>query len=295
MSSLKKPDKLFQRKGKKLPVNASVILRDIIEESAIDERKLRETALKYSKLYVEGKPKLNEMESHARIFDYSRDMRIFLIRKVISYLYKNEFPSSLIECGSAGDISAALALPNTRITAVDIDPDIYINEINEIPQKLFDILGMDRIFACYGDAWRKKFYERNKKIVNKCLPNYERVIADGENLEYGGETYDFALVQGTPDLINICRNELGRVLKPGGYLASIVTDLAHPADSPSFYTTGTYVSWPKYKITNPKKERLPFKTIEIPANLKDLETLCSWNSSDEKLSTGFVFEIYRKK
>ena len=261
---------------------------------------LRKIAHRSGRLGFERKPALLEKNRRLGLFDMQTAMRIYLIRKIVKFLYRKTGKFlKILECGSAGDVSCALALPGARVYVLDIDYKIFANEVNCIPVGVWKITKAKRQVAYYGQT-----NETHLDFVKKILPNYGRIIGDYEKLPFPDESLDVGLTQGTPDLLSDSIFELFRVIRSGGYIINIIHEQIYPDQKPflSFYDTGNYQHgscWDEYGALNPQKYGLRLKKIDIPSEFKELERLKSWYSNydfheQRKVNSGFIFEVFQK-
>ncbi|MEK6943199.1 MAG: methyltransferase domain-containing protein [Nanoarchaeota archaeon] len=267
------------------------VVLEAVNSIRLDGESLKSHAFEYSTSYYEGLPNLPERERRSRGFQLDTEMRIFILKNLFKFLFgENQAPGSLVELGSAGDISAALAFPNTRVYPLDIDYDIFSNEVNHLPEEVFALLGIPKLVTYYGQTTPD-----NLRLVDRCLQNYRRVIGNGNNFPFRDNEFDVGLVQGSPHLLNDYFSELARVTKKGGYIMSVAEDFFKPADAESFYSTGKYGNWPEHGKTG--TSGYPLVAIEIPKKFRELERLCEWKSEraeGQRLASGFVFEVFRK-
>ncbi|MFH0891152.1 MAG: methyltransferase domain-containing protein [Candidatus Falkowbacteria bacterium] len=258
---------------------------------------LRKIAHRGGRLSFERKPALLEKNRRLRLFDMQTAMRIYLIRKIVKLLYgKTGKFLKILECGSAGDISCALALSGARVYGLDIDYKIFANEINCIPNGVWKIIKIKRPVAYYGQT-----NEAHLNFVKKSLTNYERIIGDYKKLPFPDESLDVGLTQGTPEVLSNSISELFRVIRSGGYIINIIHESIYPDQKPflSFYDTGNYHEWDEYKALNPREYGLRLKKIDIPSEFKKLERLKPWYSNydfhqQRKVNSGFIFEVFQK-
>ncbi len=237
------------------------------------------------------------------LLEIERDIYMHTIEKAVSFLYgEKDMPKNIIETGSAGNISAALAFPDSNILAIDIDRDVFINEINFIPQEFFDKIGFidntdfNRITSYYDDYQDTGLYYKLKEIVKLSIPNYERIVADGYELPIKDDSIGLAIAYGTPDMIDIGIKEFSRVVKPGCYITSIVIGELAEKGHPSFYDTGEYNVdfWKNYHKIDPKIEGLPLSEIDVPDELKDYERIAKFMINEKLYTAGITFELFKK-
>ena len=223
----------------------------------------------------------------ATVWEEGRRIDMYLVSKAINRLYKDSPPKTLVELGSAGNISPALALPETQVTSVDIDPNIFLNcPYNKLPRKYFSELGKKKDLAYYGEKQTAKL-----ALAERLLPNWKKVIADARNLPFSKDKFDVALVWGTGELLTKFIKEAARVVRPGGHIVSVVWDF-RPDKAQSVYKTGRYYFYPKYKlITSKQAESVGLEKIRIPSDFE----ACERASQKDGQTEGFIFEMFKKE
>lgn len=274
------------------------LLRDVVSQEAIQtDDQLRESSLRGFKRYFFSDGKLSEHDSLALIFDESRRQRVYLLRKLLRVLYPNgEVPANAVEVGSAGDISFALAFPNVPITSVDIDPDIFLNvPYNSLPEAFLNVIGKSRKLEGYGrpDLLGRK--RRKLEIVQEALPNWIPLVEDASDMSAKDGTYELALAQGTPDMLEFIE-EMARVIRIGGYIVSMVEEQIREGEFRSAYKQERYNFLPEYAfVPDTRLAKLGLERVLVPNRLKKYELLGAVSKSgDDEASTGYVFEIFKK-
>ena len=214
--------------GERRTKNLSELLHEAVEKEAInsDEQLMNSSKRGFNAQFF---PKMSEVFSGAvqpKIFDENRRQRVYLLRKVMATLFPDgTIPQSLLEAGSAGDISVSLAFPDMDVESVDIDPDIFLSvSYNTLPDGFFKRIGKRRSIEGYGGKDWLGTKKRKLTMVQEALPKWKPVIEDAEELSAPDESQDIALVQGTPDMLDFFISQLARVTKPGGYIISMVDE-----------------------------------------------------------------------
>ncbi|MBN1169036.1 methyltransferase domain-containing protein [Candidatus Woesebacteria bacterium] len=218
-------------------------------------------------------------------------MRAYLINKTFSWLQMDS-PQNLLECGSAGDISAAISLPNTEVTSYDIDPDIFFNvPYNDLPEEYLGAIGKKKNLEGYGPKDLLGFRRRKLDLVKEALPNWKMEVGDANEIKHPDNSFEAVLVQGTPNMLDFI-DEMARVVEPGGFVVSIIHEEIRIGEYESVYKTGRYNTLPEYQfVDSGKLEELGLEKVEIPQEFKEYENLCEWGKNK---SSGFVFEVFKK-
>lgn len=273
------------------------ILREVLQQERLQSDQDLATALaRYSQAYYAPQEGTSDVTNLETIFDEARRIRIYVISQAVDWLYGKSVPQSLIEIGSAGGITAAMALPQTQITSLDEDPQIFLNvPNNSLPREVYTRLGMKKTMEGYGrdNIWRSK--KRKLAVVEKCLPNWRKLIADAGNLPFADNSYDVALVQGPLEAEDFL-GEMTRIVKPGGHIVTILHEDYKAVDSPSVYDTHRYNQYPDIPVLNPQHcQSIGLQAIEIPDRLRRYENLATWKEKNGTLkATGIVFHAFRK-
>ncbi len=223
--------------------------------------------------------------------------RVYVLRNLADWLYKGEPPKSLVEICSAGTTQAPLAFPETIVYSVDHDIDHFkSNTNNSLPREAFEILGRNKSLERLreGDSQAKK---EKLSMVRVCLPNFRPLVADGTRLPLVENAVDIALILGQPHPKPFME-EMTRVIKPGGFIVISTEDRSRPLNASSSYDTNRFGS--AYSNTSMVKEGsvvgLGLVKVTIPASLRKYEDLATYQDpSGKKFSTGFVFQVFRKK
>jgi SAM-dependent methyltransferase len=247
---------------------------------------LKQSLLAFSEAYFDRGDFSEDIWSNAFL------MRSYLIDKTFSWL-GIKLDAQILECGSAGDISAAAVRPEAQVTSLDIDPDIFYNvPYNYLPPAYLDRIGKKKKLEYYGPKdilGRKK---KKLKLVQEAIPNWKMEVGDAKEIKHADNTFDVALVQGTPDMLGFI-GEMARVVKPGSFIVSIVHEEVRDGEYESAYDTRKYNSYPDYRfVSNEKLEVLGLERVQIPDDMKGYENLCEWGNNK---SAGYVFEVFKKK
>lgn len=282
----------------KTKLNESItVLTEVLEAEKISsDAGLANSRARFSQMYFAPPDNMTGPDNLEAIFDESRKSRMYIISQLVDWLYEEDRPQSLVEVGSAGDITVAMALPQTEVTSVDIDPDIFLNvPNNSLPRELFNKLGMKKTIEGYGrdNLWKGK--RKKLTFVEKSIPNWHMSINDAKDLPFPDDSYDIALAQG-PLEINLYLKEMARVTKPGGYVINIMYEEEKDVNSKSAYETGIYNSYPDIQMVNLEKvNSLSLEQVDIPDRLKNYEDLANWEKGETARSAGIVFQVFKKK
>jgi len=252
---------------------------------------------KYSQMYFAPPDNIPDSERTEATFDESRKSRMYVISQLVDWLYQEDRPQSLVEVGSAGDITVAMALPQTEVTSVDNDPDIFLNvPNNQLPRELFNRLETKKSIVGYGrdNLWKGK--RKKLTFVERSVPNWHMSINDAEDLPFPDNSYDIALIQG-PLEVEFFIKEMARVTNPGGYIIIIMDEENKKVGSPSVYDTNRYNSYPDIPMIDTQQaQSLGLQKVDIPDRLKNYENLANWKTSDGTVrSAGVVFQVFKKK
>ena len=229
---------------------------------------------------------------HGLCFESSTYVRMELLRRLVSHFCSgNSELRDIVETGSAGSLAPALTFPDATCVAVDVDSDVFVNEINHLPQVFFDDLGVQKPVIFYGDS--AKHSSAVHAFVDQCVPNYSRHFDDAEALSFADGSFDLALTFGTPDVILWSIKELSRVLRPGAMLFNIIESVTRSPDALSFYETGIHPEWPEDTAVDLAKTRLPLERLPLPDWAYRLEHSVFWEGSKQP-SAGIVIEIFKR-
>lgn len=285
-----------ERKGKAELTESTAALEEALETEKISsDVGLANSLARFSQMYFAPPDNMSDFDSLEAVFNESRKSRVYIISQLVDWLYKENRPQSLIEVGSAGDVTAAMALPQTEVASVDIDPDIFLNvPNNSLPREFFNKLGMKKTMVGYGrdNLWKGK--RKKLALVEKSLPNWHMSINDAKDLLFPDDSYDVALAQG-PLEINFYIKEMARVTKPGGYVVIIMYEEEKDVNSNSVYETGIYNSYPDIRMVDLEEANsLGLEQVDIPDRLKNYENLANWKKGEIVRSAGVVFQVFKK-
>lgn len=273
------------------------ILREVLQQERLQsDEDLAKALARYSQVYYTPPEGTSDSASLETIFDEARRIRVYVISQIVDWLYEQNHPNSLIEIGSAGDIAAAMALPQTQITSLDEDPDVFLNvPNNSLPREVFERLGMKKTMEGYGrdNLWRSK--KRKLSLVQKCLPNWSKSIADAGRIPFPSGSYDIALVQGPLEIGDFI-GEMARVIKSGGHVITILDEDDKEVGSPSAYETNRYNQYPDIPMIDLQQANtLSLRKIGIPDKFRRYENLAIWQEKDgTPKAAGIVFQVFRK-
>jgi hypothetical protein len=268
----------------------------VIENAIMDDSGLKDSLTRYCQAHYGDIPygvNRGEVSDEEQI-----RYRSYVLRKVINWLSPSGDPQSLIELGSAGDISAAIALPNTQVLSVDEDPTMFsFNIIRSLPKNFFPLVGEKKPseVQSFVQTFFSKYRQRNAEFVKKIIPNLTTFAHDAHNLPIGDNIYSMALVQGTPDMLDFLP-EASRVITRGGFVVSMVDDMYHKSGLPSAYDSHEYAGWQEFSfVSDEVVQKNGMRRIDIPVMLRSYEDVGHWiNRKGEEYSAGFVFEIFQK-
>ncbi|MBI2049533.1 methyltransferase domain-containing protein [Candidatus Roizmanbacteria bacterium] len=281
-------------RGKENRVDYRGILDEVLQEERLQsDLDLAKALAKYSEAYYAPSEVVSHSKNLEVIFDETRRIRIYVIDQLFGWLYRQNKPESLIEIGSAGDITAAMTLPRTQITSLDIDPDIFLNvPSNTLPRKVFERLDVNKKMEGYGGDDRNK--RRKLALVEKCLPNWKKCIADGTDIPFPNNSYDVALVQGPLEAGDFL-TEMARVIKPGGLIVTILQEDYKEIGCSSVYATRKYNSYPDVPMIDVQKaQSLGLQKVDIPFRFRGYENLAVWMEDSRPKGAGIVFQVFRK-
>ena len=275
----------------------SRILREILQQENLQsDEDLARALAKYSQTYYAPPKGTSNATILETIFEVARKIRVYIVSQLVDYLYGQNEPASLIEIGSAGDITAAMALPQTQVTSLDDDPNIFLNvPNNSLPKEVFKRLGMKKTIAGYGgdNFWRGK--KRKLALVEKCLPNWHKSIEDARRIPFPNSSFDIALVQGPLEIGDFIK-EMARVVKPSGHIITILDEDNKEMGSPSAYETNRYSEYPDIPMVNLQQAgSLGLQRKEIPDRFRRYENMATWRDEDGKpKAAGIVFQVFKK-
>ncbi len=282
-----------------MPTQTATSLLKILDDETITSiEELQKSQERYVKEYY-GDNQGNVSKENDRneiLSQESRRLRMHVLKQVIGLLYPSEQPKKITEIGSAGDASIAMAFPDSQVSAVDIDRSMFtFNLYQNLPDKLFEMVGQKKPSLIRYMLLYPFLRKEVQKLVADSLPNLSIHVEDAGSLSFSSDSFDAAIVQGTPDMLDFLP-EMTRVIKQGDYIVAIVYDDHHPYPSESAYDTRRYNGWKEYQFKNDKElERLGLRRVEVSDELRTLEHLTTYKDSKGKqYGAGVVFEIFQK-
>lgn len=286
-----------QNIARELP-ETNAILQEILRVEAIrTDDELRESQLRHSEMYFNPPSDVSEKDVLSVIDREDRRMRMYLTRQVVDFLY-SQHPTRLLECGSVGDISAALALPNTQIVSVDSDQNIFLHmPYNLLPREYLEKIGKKKSREYYGGPDLLGRKRKKLELVKNAIPNLNIQVQDANQLTYSDNYFDGVFVQGTPDMFDFLP-EMARVVRPNGFIWGIIHEQVKPESAPSVYETRQYNQDTYSDLSPVSDERLReigLERISTPDRFKNYEKLCVWRDTDGSIKeSGFVIDIFKK-
>lgn len=276
------------------PRKQGQIVRNAIESQSITTDAELATSVLRNSRYPDADFTNDDWEQY---FTEEARSRVYVLRKLVDWLYKGDKPRSIVEICSAGTTHVAMALPNTSIYSVDFDNDHFLSHSNNtLPGKFFESMGKTKEL----EWWRRGNHEVQKSKlgeVMESLPNFHPVVADGTSLPFITESADIALILGQPNPMPFM-DEMTRVISPGGFILVSTEDKFRPPSTSSAYVTNRFGS--EYRNTSMVNEksivRLGLERLIIPATLRRYEDIATYQTPGENtFSTGFVFQVFRKE
>lgn len=229
---------------------------------------------------------------------------MYMVSEVMKYLYPSMPPKTLLETFSAGDTSAALALPQTEVTSLDIDPQVFLNvPNNNLPEEVFKQHGKRKKHLGYGkDTWLKT-KSKALTFVEKLIPNWHKKIGNTYHLPFPDNSFDAVLIQDKSYVFDSIP-EASRVLTPEGYIIILLPEEIRDIDYTSAYQqkktnddieSGTF-------LTDVELKSVGLERFEIPDRFKQWEDLVRWKSTylsedgktQVEVSSGFIIEVFKK-
>lgn len=273
-------------------------LQQIIDvEVPITKSEFKESLTRYCEAYYGPSRWFQRNKQPETIFAEQRRMRVFLVRKLVDFFYPHSPPQTLVELGSAGDISPALALPQTRVVSVDNDPEIFLNmPYNLLPRQFLKEARLSTRVLSYDEPNIFSDKTNRFKIVKDLIQNWEPMCEDANQLPLDNASIDCVLVQGTPDMLDFVK-EMARIVKPSSHIIAVIQEEGTDPDAESAYMQRKYNTYPDYSfVPDDTLIRCGLDRVTIPDELKGYEHLHRKKYPPDKHETsfGYVFEVFRK-
>lgn len=278
--------------------DVSKILRNLLDRETIQSLDdLRSAQSRYCHAYYGDEHGKTPPDSDEILSRESRRIRRYSLRQAIDWLYPATPPSTILECGSAGDASIAMEYPQSHVDSVDIDKGMFIfNLYDGLPRELFEAIGMKK-HGVVGLGLRYPLQsDRINSVIKNGIPNLTAHVKDAKKMDFPTESADLALVQGTPDMLNFLP-EMTRLIKPRRHIVSVVYDDHHQYPAHSAYAMNRYNGWPEFTFQSDERLRdLRLQRIQVPDSLRQLENLATYrNKRGKQFGAGVVFEVFQKK
>ena len=232
----------------------------------------------------------------AKISEYKTLLRIKALRDLERFLRKNgRFNGNVIEFFYAGMLSAPLAYPNSTVSVLDGDAGMIESEYGCIPSDHFVKFNQKKpIVNRTGSAYRD-YISHIVCSVGSLIPNMIRIVGVVKSTRLPEKYYDLAIAQCDPGLFHHYFNHIFDVVMPGGHIVHLHGYEDIEVFEESFYEIGLYRGLSGEVFSRDMSKKYPsLKKIEVPKELRKLETMSAATYNKESLTMGFVFDIYKK-
>lgn len=292
-----------QRIPADIPTHARAALRTHFDFSRIDESAFRSSTAQSAIIQHDDRAqKIDPYVWRSLYFQSKAISRIFILRNLASHLFGDATsPQQVVEFGSAGSLAPALAFPLAISFGVDNRPTMFANEFNYIPPEVWQSMGLPAQVAYHGHFRAGSARAKAHSFISHLIVNYERVAADIRSTPLPSGQTDLVVVFDSPTLLSReSTQEAARLLKPGGYLIRITSEVVACSKGgkvSSFYDTSRFRGWwEEIKVPYHTPESSDgFSRIKCPLPIRSWESLVRWRAHNRKpYEFGYTVEIFQR-